>query len=108
MVKAVKAAQLADQIRDYLAQWSSQDLFGYFFSITQVTLQLDMQSATAWVDVLQPEHTAKVMRELTRRMPTYQHRLQQVLQRRNIPRLTFKIDEQEELSARMDKLLNDK
>ena len=105
MVKAVKAAQLADQIRVYLAQWSAQDLFGLFFSITQVTLQTDMQSATAWVDVLRPEDEAKVMRELARNLPTYQRKLQHTLQRRNVPKIGFTIDRQEELSARMDELL---
>ena len=106
MVKAVKAAQLADPLRDYLAQWSAQDLFGLFFSLTQVTLEPDMQSAVVWVDVLQPDQAAKVMRELSRHLPDYQRRLQRSLQRRNVPRISFKLDDRESLSARMDELLN--
>ena len=105
MVKAIKAAQLADQIRDYLAQWSSEDLFVLFYSITQVTLETDMLSATIWVDVLRPEDETKVMRELTHRQGEYQHKLQRVLQRRTIPRITFKLDEGESLGQRMDDLL---
>ena len=105
MVKAIKAAQLADQIRDYLSLWTTTDLRGYFFSITQVTLSNDLQFATVWVDVLSKEQEKMIMANLDRRLKIYQSKLVHEMQKRVIPYLKFRIDDSQERSERFDQLL---
>ena len=105
MVKAIKAAQLADQLRDYIASWSIQDLAGYLFSITQVTLSPDLFNATVWVDVLNPADEKKILRLLNLRLTTYQRKLRQSLQRQVVPKIYFKLDNGAEINDRFDQLL---
>jgi ribosome-binding factor A len=106
MVQAIKAAQLADQLRDYLAQWTAKDLAGYFFTITYVTLSPDLQRATAWVDVLRPDDTRVVLRRLEKEAPGYQRQLSRTLRRQNIPTIHFALDNRESAAQRIDELLN--
>ena len=94
MEQAVRAARLADQIRDYLAEWAARDMPGSFFSITQVTLHTDLSVATAWIDVLRPEEGDTVMRSLEQHLPAYQRRLGRALRRRLVPRLHIRKDDQ--------------
>jgi len=105
VVKAVKAAQLADQIRDYLAAWTAQDFLGYFFSVTQITLKPDLSVAIVWIDILRPEESKLIMRKLNQRVSVYQHSLQRSLQRRMIPHLEFRLDDREERNQQFDRLL---
>ena len=106
MVQAIKAAQLADQLRDYLATWTTQDLAGYLFTITQVTLSTDLRQATAWVDILQEKDKTVVMQQLEKKKKTYQNKLHQHLKRHIIPVLHFRYDDQVQLEARFTELLN--
>jgi len=105
MVKAIKAAKLADQIRDYVAAWIVSDLQGTFCSITQVTLSPDLRQATLWVSFLYPDQAPKGMRQLASLLPTYRHRLSQQMQRKILPTLTAKIDNSAELNQQFDELL---
>ena len=106
MVKAIKAAKLADQLRDYLASWAIPDLPGYLFSITQVTLTPDLQRAIVWVDVLDASRQATIMKKLNEKAHSYQKRLHATFQRQIVPKIVFKADERPELSDRFDELLN--
>lgn len=105
MVKAIKAAQLADQIRDYLATWASQDFPGALFAITQVTLTPDLRQATIWVDVLIPDSEKKIIAELNKKRNSYRHKLAQTFQRRSVPILTFSLDDHESIALQLDALL---
>ncbi len=49
MPNALKAAQLADLIRDNVAAWISAEYPGSFVSVFDVTLTPDLQLATLWV-----------------------------------------------------------
>lgn len=105
MVKAIKAAQFADQLRDCIAEWTTQDLPGYFFSITQVTLSPDLGKATVWVDCLDKAQEVAIIGKLQKNRPSYQHRLRQRFTRKILPKLNFEVDNTQEMSARFDDLL---
>ena len=104
-LKAVKAAQLADQVRDYIAQWSAQDMPGYLFCVTQVTLSTDLQHAILWVDILQREKQRQILAELGRLAPKYQQRLHREIQRQHLPQISFRLDDRSQVEERFDQLL---
>lgn len=102
--KGIKAARLADQIRDYLATWTHQDFPQSFLSITQVTLEPDYSRATAWVELLNPtDKTA--FQKLIKRQGEYQAKLYRALGKISCPRLVFKLDDRPDLNQRFDELL---
>lgn len=105
MVKAIKAAQLADQIRDSLAEWTSRDLPGYFFSITQVTLTPDLTRATVWVDSLVAKEQSNIINKLNKNVYSYQKELGKKLRRKYVPKISFVPDEREALMKHIDNLL---
>ena len=87
MDKGIQAARLADQIRDYTALWSRQDLPGYLFSFTNVTISPDKGRATLWFEVLNPEQMPVIVRKLEALLPSYQRKLSVQLGKRGCPRL---------------------
>ncbi len=92
MVEAIKAARFADQIRDYVASWSSQDLPGYFFSLTAVTLNPSGTHAVIWVDCYDLNQSKTILSRLSEKAGHYKRRLHQTMQKQHIPDLSFRID----------------
>lgn len=86
----VRATQLADQIRDYLAQWIARDNPGSFVVVTDVTLSEDMQRATVWIS--SPSNEVTVFTHVLNSSKRYQHLLTQNLKRFRVPRLVFALD----------------
>jgi ribosome-binding factor A len=69
MPDPIKAARLADHIRDLLATWLARDLPGSFVTVTQVTFNPALTVATAWVSFPLPDQRQKhqdKIRQLTR------------------------------------------
>jgi ribosome-binding factor A len=105
MVETIKANKLADQIRDYLSDWTLKDMVGSFFSITQVTLSTDLQEATVWIECLNTLDQTKIFARLQKNRSKYQHNLSLALARRSSPKIIFKIDNSPEILAHFDSLL---
>lgn len=105
MDKTIKAARLADQIRDYVAVWSQQDLQGYIFSITQVTLSLDLSEAIIWVDITQKEHQKLIFATLKRNEKKYQRKLNKLPSKLAMIKISFRLDESDTFYERFDELL---
>jgi ribosome-binding factor A len=105
MDKGIKAARIADQIRDYMAQWTRQDMPQTLFSITQVTLTPDLGKAIIWVEAYKTEETEKLVAALRKKGPYYQHRLITTLKKRAVPELVFEADKTQDLNQRFDELL---
>lgn len=104
MDRSIKAAQLADQIRDYLAAWTAQDFPGARFSLTEVTLTPDLLKATVWVESFDPEVLRTTLPKLAQKANTYRGRLYQSLQRRGVPFLSFLPDERAKMAQTLDSL----
>lgn len=91
MPSAIKAAQLADQIRDYVAIWLLKDFPNAFLSVDQVTLDGNMLTATIW---LFKSSTAPIyMGDIAPKAKEYQKKLSTQLKRRTVPKLVFKLVE---------------
>lgn len=105
--KGVKAAQLADHIRDLAAVFLLRELSGApLVTITQVNLTPDLQQATIWFRVFPVEQLAKTTTRLNRLAPKLQHEISQKMQRRFVPKLRFQADQSVESSQTLDNLLN--
>ena len=92
MDKGIQAARLADQIRDYVATWARQDLPGYLFSFTNVTVNATKSHAILWFEVLNPDQMGTIVRKLEENLPTYQRKLSVQLGKRSCPRLKLAPD----------------
>ena len=106
MEKGIKAARLADQIRDYLATWTRRDFPGYFFTITQVTLKPDLTMATIWIEVIDPSQLETLLHKLKRKEVPYKHELARTLNRRSSLQLQFLPDSSADIQRQLDQLLN--
>ncbi len=91
MVQAIRGAQIADQIRDYVAVWSASDLAGIFFTVTMVTIEPNLRHATIWVAHLRDADEKKIMSVLRKNARRYRGMLLQKLQRRHVPELRFEV-----------------
>ena len=105
MVKEIKSAQLADQIRDYLAQWTARDYPGWFVSVSQVTLRPDLQEAIVWITVLEEEGGHPILEMLRQQTGAYQKQLNRSIKRRFVPKLIFRLDDRVSIENRFDQLL---
>lgn len=102
---AIRAAQLADQIRDFLAEKVARDFTGYLITITQVTLSPDLQKATVWVTSYVPEEKELILNRLRKEGSRYQRELHRSLRRHHGPKLHFQSDYSVEDGERIDQLL---
>lgn len=102
---AIRAAQLADGIRDFLAKEIARDFTGSLITIMQVTLSPDLQEATVWITTYNQEDRAKTLQKLRSAGREYQRKLHKTLRRHSIPRLIFRPDYTLEDSDRIDQLL---
>jgi ribosome-binding factor A len=107
MDNAIKAARMADQIRDYLAVWSHFAAGSRLFSITQVTLKPDLSQAVVWVQIDNEDSRVPVLAALKKEARTYQQRLLKTLGKRSAPYLHFRLDDRADLGARFDQLLKE-
>ena len=105
MDKSVKAAQLADQIRDYLALWIVRDFPGLIITVSQVTLTPDLRGATIWVSPLNSTNIPEVLKKLSLKEGRYTHLLHRAMSRHLIPTLHFKLDDRPRIEAHFDDLL---
>src|ERR1044072_3316191 len=105
MSSAIRAAQLADQIRDYVAEWIARDLPGYLLTVTQVTLSPDLQKGTVWVASFKLEHLQSGLRTLKGLEKTYSRALYQKLRRHSAPHISFVADKSIEEAERIEQLL---
>ena len=103
--KAIKAARLADEIRDHIAMCSRRDLPGYLFSISQATLSLDMSEALVWVEVLNTTQQVAILEKLHRLRVPYQRKLNQLPGKFAFIKIRFVNDDSAQLNDRFDKLL---
>ena len=105
MEKGIKAARIVDQVRDYIAEWTHEDLVGYIFSITQVTLSTDMRLATAWVEVYDEKDQQKVLNFLKKNQGKYQRQLNSKAGKLAMLKVQFQADESEKFQKQFDNLL---
>lgn len=105
MDKGAKAAQLADQIRDYLAAWIRKDFPGCLVSVLHVQLSPNLQQATIWIEVFSGDAT-RILRDLESHRSEYQKRLYTTLQRFAVPTIRFALDTSHQDEKRITDLLN--
>jgi ribosome-binding factor A len=101
--QSIKGAQLADQIRDYLAAWTARDYPGSFVVITAVTLTPNLRHATVWVRIIGDEE--RTMQKLKRSTKHYQHRLKTTMPRFGIPLISFVSDTRAEGESDLPSIL---
>jgi ribosome-binding factor A len=99
----IKAAQLADQIRDYIATWISRDFPGSFLSVTQVTLSIDRRHATVWISSY--NDNLKILEALQKREKEYQRELSRAIKRFSAPTIHFSPDTSTADAEHIDSLL---
>lgn len=88
----IRAAQLADQMRDYLAEWIARDFAGYLISVSQVTLRADLHVANVWLTFFGVEDEAALLASVRRRGRQYQRDLNGRVSRHKLPKLTFYLE----------------
>ena len=88
---AIRAAQLADAIRDTIAGWLHADYPGSILTVSDVTLTPDNRTATVWILAL-TDRDRSALKRISRDGARYTHRLRHALTRRNVPELTFRED----------------
>lgn len=85
--RAIRATQLADQIRDYLAVWIRTDFPGELLTVSTVTLKPNLRDATVWVSCFNEGHIPSVTQSLKKREREYHQKLYSTLRRRGLPTL---------------------
>lgn len=88
----IRAAQLADQMRDYLAEWIARDFPGYLISVSQVTLRADLHVANVWLTFFSVADEVAVLAAIRRHARQYQRDLGARVSRHRLPRLTFYLE----------------
>ena len=102
---AIKAAQLADAVRDALAQPVQRLTRDCIVSITNVTLSDDKSLATVWIRVFPVERAGQVLHTLRKSAGYLQSELNRALPRRMVPRILFRLDGSIEAEEALDALL---
>lgn len=94
-------------IREKLAEIINEEIAfpqGVLVTITRVESSHDLYYADAFVSVF-PKKEKEVLALLERKLPHLQNLLNKQLKMRPVPRLRFKIDEEEKSRERIEKLL---
>ena len=105
MDRAVKAARMADQIRDNMAVWTHQEMPGYIFSISQATLSLDLSEAFVWVEVFDQAKQKEVLQKLNAKRHIFQRKLNAFPGKLALVKIRFRLDDSADLQKRFDDLL---
>lgn len=101
----IKAAQLADAIRDSLAGPIQQRCPGFIVSVTMVTLSEDKQRATVWIRAYPTEKTQECLHILRKAQGALQRELTRSLPRRAVPHIELRQDTSVEADAELSSLL---
>jgi ribosome-binding factor A len=104
--KSIKAAQLADLIRDLIASYIQKEVHGSIITVSSVTMNPDLQRATAWVRVFPSENSHQMLKQLRNSLGKYQTLLKNDLARKNMPKLYLELDTTLEDENHINSLLN--
>ncbi len=74
-------------------------------SVSDVEAGKDLDLATVWVTVLQPEHAADTVKALNAMAGEFRRELSRTLRIRRVPELRFRYDASVEQGERIDSLL---
>ena len=89
--RAIRATQLADQMRDYLASWVRIDFPSELLSVTSVTLRPNLRDATVWVSCYRNEDILRLTKKVKAKERFYQKKLNATMQRRGLPNIHFTV-----------------
>lgn|GEM_PF-6585956 len=103
--QSIKAAQLADLIRDLLAKYIQREISGSIITVTSVTLSHDFHYATAWIRVFPSTQSDAVFARLTRMRSLFQRQLRSDIPRKIIPDLEISLDTNPEDESHITELL---
>ncbi|CAN5197957.1 hypothetical protein BH11PAT4_BH11PAT4_7390 [soil metagenome] len=101
----IKAAQLADAIRDILAGPIQQRCPGFIVSVTAVTLSEDKQRANVWIRTYPAEQTQDCLKTLRKAHGALQRELTRGLPRRAVPSIDLRQDTSVEAQNELSSLL---
>ncbi len=101
----IKAAQLADAIRDSLAGPIQQRCPGFIVSVTGVTLSEDKQRANVWVRTYPVEKSTEALQVLKKAQGALQRELIRSLPRRAVPHIELRQDTSVEAEEELSSLL---
>jgi ribosome-binding factor A len=104
--RSIKAAQLADLIRDLYAGYIQREVAGVFVTVTSVTVSPDLLYATVWLRVFPPVETERTLQRLQSAQRSFQNMLSKDLKRKMVPRVRLSIDTTQEDSEHINSLLN--
>lgn len=109
MASARRVEQINILLRELIAEILERELQfpeGSLVTVTRVSSSEDLQYADVFVSVLgaQAEEQA-VLEELTRNVGNVQHLVNRKARMRPVPRITFKIDEDEKRRERVEEIL---
>ena len=76
-------------------------------SVVDVEVSRELDVATVWVTVLQPERSAEVVKALKALAKEFRHELAHTMRMRRVPELRFKYDESVDKGERIERLLRD-
>ena len=76
-------------------------------SVVDVDVSRELDVATVWVTVLQPERAQESVKALKALATEFRHQLAQVMRMRRVPELRFKYDESVDKGERIEQLLRD-
>lgn len=76
-------------------------------SVVDVDVSRELDVATVWVTVLQPERAQESVKALKALAKEFRHQLAQVMRMRRVPELRFKYDESVDKGERIEQLLRD-
>ncbi|HWG67245.1 MAG TPA: 30S ribosome-binding factor RbfA [Rhodanobacteraceae bacterium] len=76
-------------------------------SVVDVEASRELDVATVWVTVLQPERSAEVVKALKLLAKEFRHQLAQTMRMRRVPELRFKYDASVDTGERIEQLLRE-
>ena len=90
--KSVKAAQLADLVRDLLAGYIHKEFPTPIVTVTSVSLSPDFNRATAWVRVFPVGESKATEARLQKMTGMLQHHLKRDIARKFVPDIQIRLD----------------
>lgn len=76
-------------------------------SVVDVDVSRELDVATVWVTVLQPQRAQESVKALKALAKEFRHQLAQVMRMRRVPELRFKYDDSIDKGERVEQLLRD-
>ena len=78
-----------------------------FATVNKVETTKDLKATFVYVSVLPQDHAEQILTILNKRLPKIQHELSKIVEMRNTPKITLKMDDQEERASQIEKLLDE-